>query len=140
MSRVLLLAADKPLPFCDYREARSKTSGGFTVTTLAGFCIAPHEYYRDAVAALNFSMKPCQYELAIENCEEDLAALKDYLAQHVVPGEEVELWNLWIGNDREKLQSFRGKFSDFDGDTLAQFLNPPSAAGGVGCCRMSITM
>lgn len=140
MSRVLLVAADKPLPLCDCRAERSITAHGYTVTTLSGFCVAPHTYYRDAVAGLQLPMKPHQYELSVENCEEDLAALKDYLAQHFSAGEEAELWNLWLGDEAEKLQSYRGACSDFDRETLAQFLNPPSAAGGVGCCRITITM
>ena len=135
MSRVLLIAANKPLPLCDRQAERTKTvtipmdadskirGKTFSVTAPAGFKIEAHSYYRQAVDELGYTIKPYQYELHLEVHEDDLATLKSYLTEHFTSGEEVELWNLWVGSDRkERPLRYRGTLSDFDLDTLEQFL------------------
>ena len=144
MSRVLLLATDKALPLCDKQCERTKTvtvqGEVFSVTAPAGFFVTEHRYYREAVAALGHSMKPYQYELELEHCEEDLAHLLSYLREHFAHGEEAELWNLWVGIDASRPIRFRGVLSDFDMDTLAQYLHPSPKRGSTGECCMTITM
>ncbi len=143
MSRVLLIAADKHLSLCDRQTERTKVSiiGGetFSVTCPAGFRVTEHTYYRSAVDALGFSMKPFQYELELETCEEDLAHLMTYLREHFTSGEEVELWNLWVGgDDLGRAPHYRGKLSAFDMETLRQFLEPAHPDGSIGQCRMTV--
>ena len=62
MSWVLLLTADKPLPLCDHQQERSVTVrvGGkeYTISSLSGFKIEDHIYYRSSVDLLNYPMKP----------------------------------------------------------------------------------
>ena len=126
MSRVYLIAADKPLPLCDKREERTATVGKYTVSTLCGFQLSEHSYYREAVELRVLPMKPHQYELQLECNERDLASLRDYLAEQFASGESVELWSLWVGNEPEgRPVRCRGKLSDFDMDTLQQFLTAP---------------
>lgn len=145
MSRVLLLAADKPLPFCDRRCERTKTvtvqGEVFSVTTHTGFLAEEHLYYREAVDALGHAMKPHQVQIDLENCEEDLHRLRDYLRTHFAAGEEAELWNLWVGSDDlGPIPHYRGRLADFDEETLQQFLFPPHKDGGLGQCRMTVTI
>ena len=144
MSQVLLLTADKELPLCSRQSERTKTfpvSGEtFSVTTLSGFRVDAHSYYRSAVEELGYDMKPYRYELELECCEEDLAHLLSYLRENFACGEEVELWNLWVGGDTSKPVRFRGELSDFDMDTLAQFLHPSPRHGSTGECCMTITL
>ena len=56
MSRVCLIAADKPLPLCDRQAERASAvtvSGkAFTVSFVRGFRVAEHTYYRSAVDIL----------------------------------------------------------------------------------------
>ncbi len=56
-----------------------------------------HEYYRFDVDVLGFVMKPFRYELDVCGHENDLRSLKDYLKANFSPGEELELWSLWVG-------------------------------------------
>ena len=154
MSRVLLITADKPLPLCDKQEERTttvtlpnlpdlgdKAGGTISFTGLRGFRVSEHNYYRYAVDALGYSMKAYQYELELEYCQTDLGHLCAYLSANLTPDEEIELWNLWVGNDREdKPTHFRGRLSDLDLDTLDQLLNLPMKDGKLGQCRMTVTI
>lgn len=153
MSRVMLIAADKPLPLCDKQEERSKTvtipmnvdsdirGKSFTVTAPAGFKVEDHAYYRPAVDSLGYVIKPFQYELDLEEHEIDLKNLMDYLLENFSCGETVELWNLWVGVDQDNRPAYlTGALVDFDMDTLKQFLNPMRGNGVIGQCRMTITI
>ena len=142
MSRVLLLTADKPLSLCDKKTQRSKTvtvqGKSFTITAPAGFMVAEHSYYRSCVDELGHTMKPYQYELDLEVHEDDLADLKAYLSEHLTSGEEIELWNLWVGDEPGPLTHLRGNWDEFDMDTLKQFDRPFGYINSPGQCRMTI--
>ncbi len=145
MSRVLLLAADKPLSLCDKQEERTVIScfegEEYRVTCLSGFCVSEHAYYRPAVDGLGYEIKPFQYELDLEKHETDLKNLLDYLRENFTCGEAVELWNLWVGDDRDnKPVLYAGNLTDFDMETLKQFLSPVLGNGVIGQCRMTITI
>ena len=147
MSRVYLMAADKPLPLCDRQAERTSVvramGKAFTVTTVRGFRVAEHSYYRHAVDILNYPIKPYQYELAVELREDDLRHLKEYLARHFIPGETVELWSIWVGvdNDDRLPSHYTGTLADFDMDTLEQFLKPETASrADPGQSRFTITI
>ena len=145
MSRVMLIAADKPLPLCDKQEERTVVSRfkgeEYRVTCLSGFRISEHAYYRPAVDALGYEIKPFQYELDLEEHETDLKNLRDYLREHFTCGETAELWNLWVGDDQDnKPVHYAGNLSDFEMDTLKQFLNPVLDNGIIGQCCMTITI
>ena len=147
MSRVNLIAADKALPLCDRQEFRTsivklpesvienfknapENSGktdedfekfrtGISIGMTRGFLVTGNGYYDRAVAELNYAMKPFQYELLIEHCETDLNHLLTYLRESFSPGEEVELWSLWVGSGHgERPIHYRGRLSEFDLDTL----------------------
>ena len=124
MSQVYLIAADKELPLCDRQEYRESTitvpnNEHFTIGITCGFAVTEHSYYRDAVDALEYEMKPFRYELSLEQCETDLDRLLAYLREHLSPGEEVELWSLWVGDGHgERPVHYRGRLSEFDLDTL----------------------
>ena len=88
MSRVYLIAADKPLPLCDRQAERTtvkllpdlpalkdKRGTAISYTGLQGFRVAEHTYYRSAVDILNYPIKPFQYELELELHEDDLRHL-----------------------------------------------------------------
>jgi len=141
MSRVLLLAADKPLPLCDCREERTTQGRGYEITCLSGLCISEHAYYRSAVEGLGYEIKPFRYELEIEVHETDLRHLRNYLQKNFAPGEQVELWNLWLGTDEGKRPvRYAGSLTDFDMDTLEQFLKQPMNEENPGQCRMTMTI
>jgi len=145
MSRVMLIAADKPLPECDYQEERtviSRIQGEeFRISCMSGFCVKEHAYYRLAVDVLGYEMKPFQYELDLGEHETDLKNLVDYLKGNVTAGETVELWNLWVGDDQDdRPVHFSGLLADFDMDTLKQFLKPMLGNGVIGQCRMTVTI
>ena len=78
MSRVILLAADHPMPLYDPDLRRISVSNGFTVE-VPGFSVQDHEYYRDAVDSLGLEMKPFQYELNLDATDEDAEQLRTYL-------------------------------------------------------------
>jgi len=93
------------------------------------------------VDALGYSMKAYQYELELEHCQTDLEHLRAYLSANLAPGEEIELWSLWVGNNHEDMPvHFRGRLSDLDLDTLDQFLNLPMKDDQLGQCRMTVTI
>ena len=144
MSCVILLAADRPLPLraATTKRTRTVSAGGRTLTVEEdGFSVREHRYYRQAVDELGFAMKPCRYELDLAATEEDAALLRAYLEEHCAPGEQVELWNLWLGDDREtKVPSFRGQLMDLDREALEQLCSPPLQNGSPGQCRMTVTI
>ena len=140
MSRVILLCADHPLPLYAAQTRRVYFHRGVRYEE-EGFSVQPHVYYRPAVDNLELSMKPHRYELDLRATEQDAALLRDYLRQSCIPGEQVELWNLWIGDDREEtIPCYRGRLADLDGDTLDQLCNPPMHNDCPGQCRMIITI
>lgn len=153
MSRVLLIAADKPLPLCNKQEERTRSvtipdsvnsdirGKTFTVTAVTGFKVDEHAYYRPAVEHLGYEIKPFQYELDLEEHENDLKHLLDYLRENFICGETVELWNLWLGVDQDdRPVRVAGALNDFDMDTLRQFLEPMLGSGVIAQCRMTISI
>ena len=123
MSHVHLIVADKELPLCDKQEFRESTvtvpgCEPVTVGCTCGFVVAPHEYYRNAVNELGIGMKPFQYELDFQVCQTDLDQLLAYLRDNFSPGEEVELWSLWVGSGAGRVHRCRGKLLEFDLDAL----------------------
>ncbi len=156
MSRVYLIAADKPLPLCDRQAERTtvkllpdlpalkdKRGTAISYTYLQGFRVAEHTYYRSAVDILNYPIKPFQYELELELHTDDLRHLKEYLSAHFAPGETVELWSIWVGidNDGQPPPHYSGNLADFDMDTLEQLLNPENASQmSPGQCRITVTI
>lgn len=101
MSRVYVLAADRELPGLE-----------------------PLSYYRQAVEELGYSMKPFQYELSMENKENDLENLRACLETNFSRGDTLELWSIWLSGDVNKKcpPRFRGRLTDLDTDALEQFL------------------
>ena len=144
MSCVILLAADHPMPLYDPELCRTypaQANGDDVIMETPSFSIQLHEYYREAVEELGLEMKPWQYELNLEAREDEAALLRDYLKKHCLSREQVELWNLWIGDDREEtIPCYRGLLADLDGDTLDQLCNPPMHNDCPGQCRMIITI
>ena len=125
MSQVILLAADHPLPLSPSRDRRLRTvshPGGTLTVEEDGFSVAPNEYYQAAVEDLALTMKPCRYELDLRDTPHDLQHLRAYLTAHCTPGEQVELWNLWVGSEPPRVRRFSGRLTDFDRDTLQQLL------------------
>ena len=124
MSRVRLIAAGKELPLCDKQEYRESTvtvpkNKHAAIGLTCGFAVTEHSYYRDSVDLLDYEMKPFQYELSLERCETDLDHLLAYLQENFSPGEEAELWSLWVGGGHgERPIRYRGRLSEFDLDTL----------------------
>lgn len=97
MSRVYVLAVDKPL-----RK------------------LGELNYYRFAVDELGFDLKPFQYELDLQPDQTSLDHLLAYLRENFSPGEEAELWSLWVGTGGgTRPRRYRGRLADFDLDTLA---------------------
>ena len=122
MSWVCLLAADRPLPLYRAPEARLRTvrAGGQTVTVEEdGFSVLEHKYYRSAVDELGLAMKPFPYELDLRATRADLDHLRAYLKEHLAPGEEAELWGLWVGGTGgERPIRYRGPLDTLDLETL----------------------
>ena len=131
MSHVNLIAASKELPLCDKQEYRESTvtvpnNEHFTIGFTCGFRVEEHSYYRDSVDFLDYEMKPFQYELTLEKCETDLTHLLTYLRENFSPGEEVELWSLWVGGGHGEWPiHYRGRLSEFDLDTLGMLTELP---------------
>lgn len=128
MSCVTLLAADHPLPLYPprTRRIRSVCSGRDTITVEEdGFSVQAHDYYRQAVEDLGIEMRPCRYALDLRATEEDAAQLRNYLREHCLSGETVELWQLWVGTDPEGLSRYSGVLEDLDADTLEQLESCP---------------
>ena len=124
MSRVILLCADHPLPLYAAQTRRVYFHSGVRYEE-EGFSVQPHVYYRPAVDNLELSMKPHRYELDLRATEQDAALLRDYLRQSCIPGEQVELWNLWVSDIRVRA------FSP-DGPAGRSGRRRPGADGGAG--------
>lgn len=142
MSRVYLIAADKPLPLQNKQAERSSTvyvmGKPFTISAVRGFRVGEHIYYRHAVELLNYPIRPYQYELELEPHEKDLAHLLEYLRTNFIPGETVELWSIWVGVDQCRPTRYSGTLPEFDMDTLEQLLNPPASNDAPGQCCLSV--
>ena len=119
MSRVMLLCADHPLPLYDSQTRRVYFRRGVRYEE-DGFSVQPHVYYRPAVDDLELPMKPHRYELDLRATAQDAALLRDYLRQNCAPGEQVELWNLWVGDARIRVFRLAGPLTDLDADALTQ--------------------
>lgn len=101
MSRVYVLAADKPMPE-----------------------LPPLDYYRQAVEELGYPMRPYRYEVSLENGARDLENLQACLRESFAPGETVELWSVWVGDvNKKRPLRFQGRLADFDREALEQFLS-----------------
>ncbi len=118
MSRIYLLAADKPLPLCDFQEMREHQIGGNVVAFAAGFAVSEPAYYRAAVEELGLPLKPYWYELSLELRGADLRRLTDYLTENLLPGEEVELWAVRIGGEPGEARRYRGTLAELDMEAL----------------------
>ena len=118
MSRIYLLAADKPLPLCDFQEMREHQIHGNRIVFAAGFAVSELESYREAVEELELPLKPCRYELSLERRGADLKRLTDYLRENLLSGETVELWSLWLGSGMGELHRYRGTLAELDMDAL----------------------
>ena len=138
MSHVCLIAADKELPLCDRQEYRESTvtvpnDEHFAIGFTCGFAVTEHSYYCDAVDGLGLEIKPFRYALDFECCEADLNQLLTYLKENFSPGEEAELWSLWVGDGHgERPIHYRGRLSEFDLDTLGmltEHAKEPDLAG-----------
>lgn len=117
MSHVSLIAADKELPLLD--RVRKFNYENHRLAFANGIRVLEHQYYRWAVDELGFELKPYQYELDVVQHENDLRSLIDYLSENLSPGEEAELWSLWVGSGGgEQPIRYRGRLSEFDWDTL----------------------
>ena len=119
MSHVILLCADRPLPLYDSHTRRVRTEGAVTVER-DGFSVRADEYYRQAVEELGFPMKLCRYELDLEPTDQDAGLLRGYLEQNLRPGEEAQLWSVWVPRYPEDgLSRYRGRLEDLDREALA---------------------
>lgn len=123
MSHVSLLAADRPMPLQEASGIRrrmvSLPDGEITLTE-DGFSVQEHRYYQFAVDDLGFVIKPYRYELDLRATEEDARCLKKYLESSCVLGEQVELWNLWVGDGPRRPIHYTGRLDDLGLDTLLQ--------------------
>ena len=108
-----------PSPLIRLRQPPDTYSRPSTVET-AGFSIQVHEYYRQTAEELGLEMKSYQYKLNLDVAEQDAQQLRDYLTQHGKPGEQVELWNLWVGNVNVRAFHPMGPLRDLDRDVLEQ--------------------
>ncbi len=124
MSHVHLIAADQELPCTGWEQVKEDTifAGAFGNRPAMlddGICmVSPHEYYRDSVDELGIAMKTFPYEFNFYPCQGHLNRLLAYLRENFSPGEEVELWSLWVGSGGGKVHHYRGRLSEFDLDTL----------------------
>ena len=108
-----------PSPLIQLQQPPDTYSRPRTVET-AGFSIQVHEYYRQTAEELGLEMKSYQYKLNLDVAEQDAQQLRDYLTQHGKPGEQVELWNLWVGNVNVRAFHPMGPLRDLDRDVLEQ--------------------
>ena len=123
MSAVTLLAADRPFPLYAAQTRRARTvSTDFGPLTVEedGFSVQEHIYYRWAVEELGLTIKPFRYELDLRAAEGDVSQLRSYLETHCARGEQVELWNLWVGDAPGRVRRFSGMLSELALDTLEQ--------------------
>ena len=90
------------------------------------------------------SLTLCVTNTAVPLAPESLTSLEhsgELYALDVTPGETVELWHLWVGDDREeKIPRFRGRLADLDREALEQLCAPPPQNGCPGQCRMAVTI
>ena len=125
MSHVLLLASEKPVPLLEPRGTRTLSGGGVTVT-VPGFSVSEHTYYQAAVEALGFVMMPFRYELDMCGDENDLRSLSEYLKANFSPGEELELWSLWVGDGGGERPRYRHcALRELDRERLRLLCEPP---------------
>ncbi len=125
MSQVTLLTADHPLPQFASGEHRIRTVStpdGTLRVEEDGFSVVPLTYYKSAVEDLALAIKPFRYELDLRDTPQDLLCLRSYLSAYGSPGEQIELWNLWVGGEDNSVRHFSGAFRDFDLETLKQLL------------------
>ena len=119
MSCVYLLCSDRPLPLYESHARRRWTCRGIQYDT-DGFAVREHAYHRAAVDELGFSMKPCQRELDLRATDQDAELLRRYLRGNCAPGEQVELWRLWVGDVGGRALHLAGPLDELDADTLRQ--------------------
>ena len=137
MSAFHLLAADRAIPLCDdsswQMEEHTVGQNTISIPCRMGFALFPRPL--NPCDILHCETKPHCYELSLSQDEVCLAAFKKHLSTHLVPGETVELWSVWASSeiDRTSPPHFNGRLSDFDMDTLAQFL-----ADGERCLKITI--
>ena len=128
------------MPFYSSPIRRIRDCGG-VVVEMPGFSVQEHEYDREAVECLDLERKPFQYELDLEPTNEDAQQLRSYQERCGVPGERVELWNLWLGEgQRITVPGIHGQLTWLDVDTLEQLCNPLWRDGIPGSCRMTVTI
>lgn len=123
MSHVTLLASDHPLPLWDTGAQRLATitdHGNMVQVEARSFEVEENSYYREAVKDLALPIKSFSYELDLEPTAGDLCCLREYLSKFCIPGEQVELWNLWVGGEGFRVRRFSGSFKDFDLEVLEQ--------------------
>ena len=119
MSCVYLLCADHPLPLYESHARRRYTYRGNSYDE-EGFAVREHAYYRAAADELGFSMKPWRRELNLRATDQDADLLRRYLRANCAPGEQVELWRLWVGDAGGRAFHLAGPLADLDTDTLRQ--------------------
>ena len=125
MSQVILMTADHPLPQFASGERRIRTvstPGGTLRVEEDGFSVALLTYYKSAAEDLALAMKPFRYELDLRDTPQDVLWLRSYLSTYCSSGEQIELWNLWVGGEENFVRRFSGAFRDFDLETLKQLL------------------
>lgn len=87
-----------------------------------GFSVQAHGYYRAAVDDLELPIKPFRYELNLQATQQDAELLRDYLDKNLSPGEQAQVWNLWVGTveESDRAHHFSGALPDLQLDTLEQ--------------------
>ena len=137
MSVFHFLASDRTIPLCDYStwQMEEHIFGNDTISIPCriGFALFPRTL--NPCEMLHCETRPHCYELSLSQDEACLAAFKQHLSDHLPPGETIELWSVWASSelDRKSPPHFNGRLSDFDMDTLAQFL-----AAGERCLKITI--
>ena len=118
MSHVTLLCADRALPLYDSHTRRARGEGAVTVER-DGFSVQANEYYQEAVEELNFPMRPCRYELDLRATQQDTDLLRGHLERNLAPGEQAELWSVWVPRCPEDgLTRYRGRLEELDLETV----------------------
>lgn len=87
MSHVLILSSDIKMPEFHSAEA---------------FSITKSYYGRECSEIDRFIKKAYFYEIDISATKWALSELKKYLTENTKPGNEVELWSIWLGGDFTK--------------------------------------
>lgn len=70
---------------------------------------------------LELSMKPHRYELDLRATEQDACPAAGLSRQSCIPGEQVELWNLWVSDIRVRAFRLTGPLADLDADALCRW-------------------